>query len=186
MDPGAHGSEHQDRRSLSHPRQLVRADVFEQTIQSRYIGTKRFSLEGNAALIPLLDEILNRAADWARNRRCLAMSHRGRLNVMVNIVGTPAAEVFARFEDVDPRSVLGGGDVKYHMGATGELHGRQWRKRRDTPGFKSQPSGSGRPGGMGRARAKQTRLARTELPEGPALLMHGDAAFAGQGMRRKL
>src|ERR1700677_4509853 len=100
---------------------LVRAEIFEQTIQARYLGTKRFSLEGEASLLPLLDAILNAAAEQGAEKAMLAMSHRGRLNVMVHTVGRSAAEVFARFEDVDPRSVLGGGDVKYHMGATGEF-----------------------------------------------------------------
>ncbi len=86
---------------------LVKAEVFEQTIQSRYLGTKRFSLEGESALLPLLDAILNAASEYGAEKGILAMSHRGRLNVMVNIVGRPAAEVFARFEDVDPRSILG-------------------------------------------------------------------------------
>src|SRR5208282_5540445 len=101
---------------------LVRAEIFEQTIQARYLGTKRFSLEGEVALLPLLDSILNAAAEQGAEKAMLAMSHRGRLNVMVHTVGRSAAEVFARFEDVDPRSILGGGDVKYHLGATGEFH----------------------------------------------------------------
>ncbi len=87
--------------------QLVRADIFEQTIHSRYIGTKRYSLEGNTALIPLLDEILNTASVQGAEQAVLGMSHRGRLNVIINIVSRPAAEIFAGFEDVDPRSVLG-------------------------------------------------------------------------------
>ena len=103
--------------------QLVRADVFEQTIHSRYIGTKRYSLEGNTALTPLLDEILNSASPQGAEQAVLGMSHRGRLNVIINIVSRPAAEIFAGFEDVDPRSVLGGGDVKYHIGATGIFTG---------------------------------------------------------------
>src|SRR6202041_867689 len=100
---------------------LVRAEIFEQVLQTRYLGTKRYSLEGEAALLPLLDSILGEAASQGAEQAVLAMSHRGRLNVMVHIVGRGAAEVFARFEDVDPRSVLGGGDVKYHMGATGDF-----------------------------------------------------------------
>src|ERR1700722_3269216 len=106
---------------------LVRADVFEQTIHSRYIGTKRYSLEGNTALIPLLDEILNSASGYGAEQAVLAMSHRGRLNVIINVVNRPAAEIFAGFEDVDPRSVLGGGDVKYHVGATGVYTGASGR-----------------------------------------------------------
>src|ERR1700732_3952132 len=100
---------------------LVRAEIFEQVLQTRYLGTKRYSLEGEAALLPLLDAILSAATEQGAHQAMLAMSHRRRLNVMVHIVGGGAAEVFARFEDVDPRSVLGGGDVKYHMGATGDF-----------------------------------------------------------------
>ncbi len=84
---------------------LVRAEIFEQVLQTRYLGTKRYSLEGEAALLPLLVAILYAASEQFAQQAVLAMSHRGRLNVMVHIVGSPAAEVFARFED-DPRSVL--------------------------------------------------------------------------------
>ena len=107
---------------------LIRADIFEQVLQTRYLGTKRYSLEGESALIPLLDSILSAAAEQGAEKAMLAMSHRGRLNVMVQIVGRAAADVFARFEDVDPRSILGGGDVKYHMGATGTFHAANGRE----------------------------------------------------------
>ena len=90
---------------------LVRAEIFEQVLQTRYLGTKRYSLEGEAALLPLLDAILEASSEQGAVQAVLSMSHRGRLNVMVHIAGRGAAEVFARFEDVDPRSVLGGGDV---------------------------------------------------------------------------
>src|SRR5271168_1002380 len=86
---------------------LLRADLFEQVIQSRYLGTKRFSLEGVTVLIPFLDEILNHAADYGAEKAVMGMSHRGRLNVMVNIIGSEAADIFSKFEDVDPRSILG-------------------------------------------------------------------------------
>jgi 2-oxoglutarate dehydrogenase E1 component len=162
--------------------QLVRADTFEQTIHSRYIGTKRYSLEGNTALIPLLDEILNSAAQNGAEQAVMAMSHRGRLNVIINIVSRPAAEIFAGFEDVDPRSVLGGGDVKYHIGATGIYIGLAGRPVRIH--LVSNPSHleAVDPVALGRARAKQTRLGRDGKARVLPLLMHGDSAFAGQGI----
>ena len=162
--------------------QLVRADVFEQTIHSRYIGTKRYSLEGNTALIPLLDEILNSGANYGAEQAVLAMSHRGRLNVIINIVQRPAAEIFAGFEDVDPRSVLGGGDVKYHIGATGMYTGASGRQVRIH--LVSNPSHleAVDPVALGRARAKQTRLGRDGKVKVLPILLHGDTAFAGQGI----
>ena len=161
---------------------LVRAEIFEQVLQTRYLGTKRYSLEGEAALLPLLDAILNRASELDVQQAVLAMSHRGRLNVMVHAVGRPAAEVFARFEDVDPRSVLGGGDVKYHMGATGEFsaaNGRQIGIH-----LVSNPSHleAVDPVAIGRARAKQSRIGERGAQQILPVVMHGDAAFAGQGI----
>ena len=91
---------------------LVRAEIFEQVLQTRYLGTKRYSLEGNASLIPLLDAILDSAVGQDAEQAVMAMSHRGRLNVMHHVASRPAEEIFARFEDVNPRSVLGSGDVK--------------------------------------------------------------------------
>jgi 2-oxoglutarate dehydrogenase E1 component len=163
-------------------RQLIRAEVFEQVLQTRYLGTKRYSLEGNAALVPLLEEMLDTAADRNAEAAILAMSHRGRLSVMLNVVGRSAAEIFARFEDVDPRSVLGGGDVKYHMGATGSYKARNERTLRVH--MVSNPSHleAVDPVAMGRARAKQTRLGAGGRAQILPILMHGDAAFAGQGV----
>jgi 2-oxoglutarate dehydrogenase E1 component len=161
---------------------LVRAEIFEQVLQTRYLGTKRYSLEGEAALIPLLDSILNAASELGAEQAVLAMSHRGRLNVMAHIVGRPAAEIFARFEDVDPRSVLGGGDVKYHMGATGEFPAADGRKLEIH--LVSNPSHleAVDPVAIGRARAKQTRYGKHGRRQVLAVVMHGDAAFAGQGV----
>jgi 2-oxoglutarate dehydrogenase E1 component len=110
------------------------------------------------------------------------MSHRGRLNVMVHIAGKPAADVFAGFEDVDPRSVLGGGDVKYHVGATGEYQTRAVRKLRIH--LVSNPSHleAVDPVALGRARAKQDRYGRDGTKRVLPIELHGDAAFAGQGI----
>src|SRR5690349_5278443 len=159
---------------------LTKADLFEQVIQSRYLGTKRFSLEGVTALIPLLDEVLNDAAERGAVQVVIAMSHRGRLNVMVNTVGKTAADMFAKFEDVDPRSILGGGDVKYHQGATGTFTGRNGSTV--TLHLVSNPSHleAVDPVATGRVRAKQIRWGGEDkvLP----VMIHGDAAFAGQGI----
>jgi 2-oxoglutarate dehydrogenase E1 component len=168
-------------------RQLIRADLFEQVAQSRYLGTKRFSLEGLTVLIPYLDRTFEVSAGLGVTKAVIAMSHRGRLNVMTNTVGRKAADIFAKFEDVDPRSTMGGGDVKYHMGATGDyvspkgatiaLH------------LVSNPSHleAVDPVALGRARAKQTRLDMANAPvpgkvQVLPVIMHGDAAFAGQGV----
>ncbi|HKC70910.1 MAG TPA: hypothetical protein VKB60_04760, partial [Terriglobales bacterium] len=136
---------------------LIRADLFEQVMQSRYLGSKRFSLEGITVLIPLLDELLEGAAEHGAEQAVLGMSHRGRLNVITHIVGRAPAEIFANFEDVDPRSVLGGGDVKYHMGATGEYVTRSGGKVHIH--LVSNPSHleAVDPVTVGRTRAKQDR-----------------------------
>src|SRR6267378_3914046 len=170
---------------------LIRADLFEQVLQSRYLGSKRFSLEGNTSLIPLLDSILNAEGDLGGVDSLMAMSHRCRLNVMTHIACKTPHEVVAGFEDVDPRSVLGAGDVKYHVGATGTYV--------TTTGKKigihlvSNPSHleAVDPVAVGRARAKQTRygLRGPYVDRSPEtmnkvvpIVMHGDAAFAGQGI----
>ncbi len=161
---------------------LVAAEVFEQELQKHYPGTKRFSLEGLAALIPLLQEILNNLAEHGAEEVLIGMSHRGRLNVMAQIVGTSPADIFAEFEDVDPRSVLGGGDVKYHLGATGYFtaaNGRRIQVR-----LVSSPSHleAVDPVALGRVRAKQVRAGETGMSKVVPILIHGDAAFAGQGI----
>jgi 2-oxoglutarate dehydrogenase E1 component len=163
---------------------LVKADEFEQVIQSRYLGTKRFSSEGVTSLIPFLDEVLNCAADREAKQVVLAMSHRGRLNVIVNIMGRDASEIFARFEDVDPRSTLGGGDVKYHIGATGMFTGRNGKQVKMH--LVSNPSHleAVDPVALGRTRAKQNHFGfgKEGIDRVFPVLIHGDSAFAGQGM----
>ena len=161
---------------------LISAQTFEQILQRRYPGTKRYSLEGLVALIPLLDEILNVAAQQGVEEVVIGMSHRGRLNVMAHIIGTPPADIFAEFEDVDPRSVLGGGDVKYHIGATGFFTSRGGRKIQAR--IVSGPSHleAVDPVLMGRVRAKQTRIGAEGLRKVLPILIHGDAALAGQGI----
>ena len=161
---------------------LIRAELFEQVLQARYLGSKRFSLEGVTALIPLLDRVLASAAQAGAEQVMLGMSHRGRLNVMAHIAGQRAADIFAGFEDVDPRSVLGSGDVKYHVGATGEYRTRDGRKL--SVHLASNPSHleAVDPVAIGRARAKQARIGQGSRAKILPILLHGDAAFAGQGI----
>jgi 2-oxoglutarate dehydrogenase E1 component len=162
--------------------QLIRADLFEQILQHRYLGSKRFSLEGVTALIPLVDEMLETAGELGAIELVMGMSHRGRLNVIVQVAKRSPEEVFAGFEDVDPRSVLGSGDVKYHMGATGEYATRGGAKIHIHLASNPSHLEAVDPVTIGRTRAKQDRAgdggARKYLP----LLVHGDAAFAGQGI----
>ena len=161
---------------------LIRADIFEQVIQSRYLGTKRFSLEGLTVLIPFLDQLLNTGAEVGVTKAVIALAHRGRLNVMTNTIGRPASEIFTKFEDVDPRSTLGGGDVKYHLGATGDFHAANGRTI--ALHLASNPSHleAVDPVVLGRARAKQVRIGKTGREAVLPILIHGDAAFAGQGV----
>src|SRR5580700_7533847 len=161
---------------------LIRAELFEQVLQQRYLGNKRFSLEGVTALIPLIDEILDAAGQQGAAELVMGMSHRGRLNVIVHVARRAPEEVFAGFEDVDPRSVLGSGDVKYHMGATGEYVTRSGAKVHIH--LVSNPSHleAVDPVTIGRTRAKQDRTGEAGPKKYLPLLVHGDAAFAGQGI----
>jgi 2-oxoglutarate dehydrogenase E1 component len=161
---------------------LIRADMFEQVLQQRYLGTKRFSLEGVTALIPLVDEVLEEAGDRGAAEMVFGMSHRGRLNALVHVARRAPEEIFAGFEDVDPRSVLGSGDVKYHMGATGEYVTRSGARIHIH--LVSNPSHleAVDPVTEGRTRAKQDRAGEGGRQKFFPLLVHGDGAFAGQGV----
>ena len=161
---------------------LLRAELFEEVLHGRYPGSKRFSLEGVIALIPLLDGILEDASGRGLEEVLIGMSHRGRLNVMVQIVGRSAVEMFAGFEDLDPKSVLGSGDVKYHLGATGTYETTSGQPVRVK--LVSNPSHleAVYPVAMGRTRARQTRLGQGAQRRVMPIVLHGDGAFAGQGI----
>ncbi len=163
-------------------RRLAESEILEEFLHTRYVGTRRYSLEGCCSLIVLLDALLDRAAGDGVEVVLIGMSHRGRLNVMAHLVGTPLPHIFAGFEDVDPRSVLGGGDVKYHRGATGTY--RTAGGRELAIHLVSNPSHleAVDPILVGRARARQVRLGKEGSRRVLPLLLHGDAAFAGQGI----
>lgn len=162
---------------------LNQAEAFETFLQTKFVGQKRFSLEGGETTIPLLDEICEAAAADQLDEVCIGMAHRGRLNVLVNIAGKSPSQVFREFEgNIDPRTVQGSGDVKYHLGVEGEFT--------SLDGDKIKVSVAANPSHLevvdpvleGITRAKQDRLNRgAEYPVLP-VLVHGDAAFAGQGV----
>nr|WP_246497893.1 multifunctional oxoglutarate decarboxylase/oxoglutarate dehydrogenase thiamine pyrophosphate-binding subunit/dihydrolipoyllysine-residue succinyltransferase subunit [Natronoglycomyces albus] len=164
---------------------LNAAEAFETFLQTKFVGQKRFSLEGGESLIPLLDQVLTNAADESLDEVVIGMPHRGRLNVLANIVDKPLSQIFTEFEGhMDPKTVHGSGDVKYHLGMTGEFHTPDSRAS-TTVSVTANPSHleAVNPVAEGIVRAKQDRLnlgedGFTVLP----LLIHGDAAFAGQGV----
>ena len=161
---------------------LVRADLFEQTLQSRYLGNKRFSLEGSTSLLPAMDAVLDVAGEHGAVELVMGMSHRGRLNLVIHLARRPPEEVFAEFEDVDPRSVLGSGDVKYHMGATGEYITANGKKIHIHLASNPSHLEAVDPVTVGRTRAKQDRAGKAGDAKYLPVLVHGDAAFAGQGI----
>ncbi|MFG1704482.1 multifunctional oxoglutarate decarboxylase/oxoglutarate dehydrogenase thiamine pyrophosphate-binding subunit/dihydrolipoyllysine-residue succinyltransferase subunit [Nonomuraea sp. M3C6] len=163
---------------------LNTAEAFETFLQTKFVGQKRFSLEGGEALIPLLDSVLSDAADEGLDEVVIGMAHRGRLNVLANIVGKSYAQIFGEFEgNIDPRTAHGSGDVKYHLGAAGRFTAPSGKTI--TASVVANPSHleAVDPVLEGVVRAKQDLLERGEegftvLP----VLVHGDAAFAGQGV----
>lgn len=161
---------------------LISAQTFEQFLHKRYIGSIRFSLEGLDPLIPLLDSVLDEAANNGCEIAMIGMAHRGRLNTMYHIAGVGLENVFGGFEDVDHKSVLGSGDVKYHKGATGVY--RTASGKEIGIHLASNPSHLEAVGPviMGRVKARQKRLKDKDCNKVVGILIHGDAAFAGQGI----
>jgi 2-oxoglutarate dehydrogenase E1 component len=161
---------------------LTRADLFEQTLQQRYLGNKRFSLEGSTSLLPAVDQVLDVAGEHGAVELVMGMSHRGRLNMVIHVARRLPEQVFAEFEDVDPRSVLGSGDVKYHMGATGEYITKSGKKIHIHLASNPSHLEAVDPVTVGRTRAKQDRAGEGGKAKYLPVLVHGDAAFAGQGI----
>jgi multifunctional 2-oxoglutarate metabolism enzyme len=162
---------------------LNQAEAFETFLQTKYVGQKRFSLEGGESMIPILDEICEAAAEDELDEVCIGMAHRGRLNVLANIVGKSYGQIFREFEgNIDPRTVQGSGDVKYHLGADGEYAGQNGERIKVSLTANPSHLEAVNPVLEGIARAKQDILDRgEEFPVLP-ILVHGDAAFAGQGV----
>ena len=162
---------------------LLQAEEFEHFLAARFVGHKRFSLEGAEAAIPILDELTDKSADAGVHEIVIGMAHRGRINVLANVVDKPLVQIFSEFEgNIDPASTQGSGDVKYHLGATGV--------RRSPAGHEIVVSVAPNPSHLeavnpvveGIVRPKQDRLGDSRRERVIPVLIHGDAAFAGQGV----
>jgi 2-oxoglutarate decarboxylase len=162
---------------------LNQAEAFETFLQTKFVGQKRFSLEGGETTVPVIDEICEAAAEADLDEVTIGMAHRGRLNVLANIVGKKYSQIFREFEgNIDPRTVQGSGDVKYHLGAEGEFEAGSGDKIKVSVAANPSHLEAVDPVLEGIARAKQDVLNRgADYPVLP-LLVHGDAAFAGQGV----
>ena len=164
---------------------LNAAEAIEKFLATKYLGQKRFGLEGAESLIPILDSLLEEAADQGLDSAMLGMSHRGRLNVLANIVGKSYSQVFREFEGyVDPDSIQGSGDVKYHLGAEGTFVARSGAVLPVTLAANPSHLEAVNPVVEGMARARMDEIPHDRGRRFPVLpiLMHGDAAFAGQGV----
>jgi multifunctional 2-oxoglutarate metabolism enzyme len=162
---------------------LNQAEAFETFLQTKFVGQKRFSLEGAETTVPVLDEICEAAAQTGLDEVCIGMAHRGRLNVLANIVGKKYSQIFREFEgNIDPRTVQGSGDVKYHLGADGEFIAGSGEKIKVSVAANPSHLEAVDPVLEGIARAKQDVLDKGAAYPVLPLLVHGDAAFAGQGV----
>jgi 2-oxoglutarate dehydrogenase E1 component len=164
-------------------RVLTAGETFERFLDRRYTGTKRFGIEGAESLMPALESILRCGAELGIREFVIGMPHRGRLNVLANFMGKPFAAIFSEFQGnaANPEHVQGSGDVKYHLGTSGD---------RDTGGRAVHLSLAANPSHLeavdpvvlGKVRAKQHQRGDAERNQVVGILMHGDAAFAGQGL----
>ena len=158
---------------------LTEAEIFEQFIHKNYVGAKRFSLEGSESMIPMIDLLVEAAGQHGIEELVIGMAHRGRLNVLVNVMGKNVREIFAAFDDKKPERFLGAGDVKYHLGYSSEVTTHGGRQVHVSMAFNPSHLEFVNPVVEGRVRAKIDRRKRkSTMP----LLVHGDAAFMGEGV----
>ena len=175
---------------------LIEAEGYEQFLDVRFKGTKRFGLDGGESLIPALEQIIKRGGNLGLKEVVLGMAHRGRLNVLTNVMGKPHRAVFHEFKggSYAPDDVEGSGDVKYHLGASSD---REFDNNKVHLSLTANPSHLEivNPVVMGKARAKQDQMAQvwdgdiiplSERAKVLPLLLHGDAAFAGQGVTAEI
>ena len=161
---------------------LTDATLFEEFVRKKYTGSKTFSLEGSESLIPLLDLALEKAGEHGVRSIVMAMAHRGRLNVLANIMGKRAQSIFWSFDDPNPEMFRGGGDVKYHMGYSSDWTTRTGKKLHISLCFNPSHLEFVNPVALGRCRSKQDRDGDTHRTDNMTILIHGDAAFIGEGV----
>ncbi|MHB8900757.1 MAG: 2-oxoglutarate dehydrogenase E1 component [Thermoguttaceae bacterium] len=161
---------------------LTDAVIFEEFVRRKFVGAKSFSLEGAESLVPLLDLAIEKAGNQDVQDIVLGMAHRGRLNVLANIIGKSPREIFREFEDTDADKDRGRGDVKYHLGYRNTWTTASDRKIGLTLCFNPSHLEFVDPVVLGLTRAKQDRLADSSRETAMAILIHGDAAFAGEGI----
>jgi multifunctional 2-oxoglutarate metabolism enzyme len=163
-------------------RDLVNSEEFEHFLHSRFIGQKRFALEGGEAAIAILEAVLRRAANHGVQEAVIGMSHRGRLNLLANALGIDVKWIFSEFEGVDPSSVQGSGDVKYHLGGLGVRKFENGRELKISVAPNPSHLEAVDPVVEGITRPKQDHANDVNRERIIPLLLHGDAAFAGQGV----
>ncbi len=161
---------------------LTDASIFEEFIQKKFVGAKSFSLEGSESLIPLLAFAIDRAAEHGVDEVVLGMAHRGRLNVLANIMGKSPRDIFREFKDNDPELFFGSGDVKYHLGHSSDFVAQNGKRVHLSLCFNPSHLEFVNPVVMGRTRAKQDRIGDIARGKKVAFVIHGDAAFAGEGV----
>jgi 2-oxoglutarate dehydrogenase E1 component len=161
---------------------LTEAEAFETFVHKNFIGAKRFSVQGGESMIPMLDLLIDKAGELGAEEMVLGMAHRGRLNVLVNIMDKNVREIFAAFVDSEPEKHLGSGDVKYHLGASTDRLTTSGNTVHLTLAFNPSHLEFVNPVVTGRVRAKQDRKKDRDRRKVVPLLIHGDAAFMGQGV----
>lgn len=161
---------------------LADAEIFEAFIRKKFVGSKTFSLEGAESLIPLLDRALEKAGEHGVQSVVMGMAHRGRLNVLANILGKRGKNIFWSFDDPQPELFKGGGDVKYHLGYSSDWVTSTGAKIHVSMCFNPSHLEYVNPVVLGRCRAKQDRVGDSDRKLAMPIIIHGDAAFAGEGV----
>jgi 2-oxoglutarate dehydrogenase E1 component len=183
MEGAHHNSTIKKEGKLAILERLTAAETFERFLDRKYTGTKRFGLDGGEAAIPALEQVVRRAAELGTEEIVIGMSHRGRLNVLANLMGKPLPAIFSEFQGgaANPEDVGGSGDVKYHLGTSTDrvVEGRPMHLS-----LVPNPSHleAVDPVVVGKVRARQDQMGDEERRRCMGLLLHGDAAFAGQGL----